>query len=1002
MLDAALAQGSARVTEVSASGHVPELRFVNDGDWPVLLLDGEELIGAMQNRILNLTLLAPAHKTILIPVSCVEAGRWHAESAEFAGARRTHFATGRARKAADVSDSLRRRNSRETDQGRVWADIESKSRRMGVSSGTRAAAALYEGHRDRLDGFQGAFSPQPGQCGALFAINGRLVGLDLFDSPATLAATLAKLVESYALDAIDLVDDLPPRTPALPEAWLHAIAGAGVERFPAIGEGEDWRLSGPGLAGGALVKDARLIHLCAFRVAGEDSGDGADPERPTGDDTPSNNLHLALASDRRLVRAAGHSRRYLHLRLTAPRGSQERAPVDLALVLDRSGSMGGGKWPHARDAALAAIGRLGSRDRVALVTFDDQIDIPLPLTPVTADTRRQAASALEGIGPRGMTNLGEAWLTGCGLIGRDGTAERLHRCLLLTDGQANVGLTHPVELAGHAGSLLRLGVRTSTFGLGDDYNEELLGQMADAGGGACHDIAGAEGIQAAIARELGDALEVVCADTRVRLTWQADLQVRVLSTWEAQPGPGSLLILPGDLVSEQVLDLLVEIRFPAGALDQACAIQVQVSDGEDPLAHGEYRWTWVDSARRRAQARDSAVEQRVAAFLAHQARRDAAARTRDGSLQGARDVLSRVAEDLRRYGQEDQQIQALAASLANEIESHLAPMSPRDIKQRIYSARSAMKSRKEDGGRHRAEDPAEFHRAGPGLHYLPILDSPERAAQARRLRAIPRQRTAALGKATMTALMTGTYAVAAGHPLDWRDAVQAAVAAKLSLPPNMSPPQAPSVRYPRTQIQVVNDSTLAVARRLTDQGLRVLALNFGNGAEPGGGFLQGNRGQEGLLCRSSALYATLQGDAMYQAHLARPLPDSTDWAILSPEVPVFRTDEGLPLDRPWPLSFITCAAPYAPRLGQEPSAHLMADRIRRVMAIARAFGYEALVLGAWGCGTYSNDTVRVAALWHAALQEQAGTFAEVVFAVADGSSERAFLAPFAAEFAPKP
>lgn len=78
MLDAALTQGSGRVTEVSAGGHIPELRFVNYGDWPVLLLDGEKLIGAKQNRILNLTLLAPAHKTILILVSYVEVGHWHA------------------------------------------------------------------------------------------------------------------------------------------------------------------------------------------------------------------------------------------------------------------------------------------------------------------------------------------------------------------------------------------------------------------------------------------------------------------------------------------------------------------------------------------------------------------------------------------------------------------------------------------------------------------------------------------------------------------------------------------------------------------------------------------------------------------------------------------------------------------------------------------------------------------------------------------------------------
>ncbi|MCU0934369.1 MAG: hypothetical protein MUE86_08070, partial [Thiobacillaceae bacterium] len=135
----------------------PELKFINEGLRPVLLLDGEELVGAKQNRILNLTVLAPAQQTIIIPVSCVEAGRWHASSAEFSGARRAHFAAGRARKAADVNVSLRRRGSRESDQGAVWRDIERRARRMGVSSGTRAAAALYETHRQPLDAFRAAF-----------------------------------------------------------------------------------------------------------------------------------------------------------------------------------------------------------------------------------------------------------------------------------------------------------------------------------------------------------------------------------------------------------------------------------------------------------------------------------------------------------------------------------------------------------------------------------------------------------------------------------------------------------------------------------------------------------------------------------------------------------------------------------------------------------------------------------------------------------------------------
>lgn len=278
LLDQALADGTARVTELGEGGSVPELCFVNDGDRPVLLLDGEELVGAKQNRILNLSVLAPAHRTIIIPVSCVEAGRWRRQSAEFAGSRRAHFAAGRARKAADVSDSLRRRGTRESDQGRVWGDIAEKSRRFGIHSPTSAAAALYESQRERLDDFQGAFAPQPGQCGALFVIDGRLVGLDLFDSPATLAAALPKLVESHALDALDAAlatgmagvtgDAVNPAAAAGdPAAWLTAIARAAVDRFPSVGEGEDWRLRGSALTGGALVKDGQVIHLCAFHQA---------------------------------------------------------------------------------------------------------------------------------------------------------------------------------------------------------------------------------------------------------------------------------------------------------------------------------------------------------------------------------------------------------------------------------------------------------------------------------------------------------------------------------------------------------------------------------------------------------------------------------------------------------------------------------------------------------------------------------------------------------------
>ena len=277
LLDEALAQGTAHVTEVSESGSVPELKFVNEGDLPVLLLDGEELVGAKQNRILNLTVLAPAHKTIVIPVSCVEAGRWRAESREFRSGGRAHYAEGRARKAADVSMFMSAHGEARSDQSEVWRGISEKAARLQSHSDTDAAEAMYHAHRARLDEFLGAFSSVDNQTGALFAINGQVIGLDLFDSPSTLASLLPKLVESYALDAIDAQRE-PAGSTGAPDAQglLEGVGQARTEAFPAVGEGRDLRLHGENLAGGALITDAKVIHLCAFRIGG-DRGEEAGP-----------------------------------------------------------------------------------------------------------------------------------------------------------------------------------------------------------------------------------------------------------------------------------------------------------------------------------------------------------------------------------------------------------------------------------------------------------------------------------------------------------------------------------------------------------------------------------------------------------------------------------------------------------------------------------------------------------------------------------------------------
>ena len=263
-LDEALGREFVQITEV---GSVPELRLSNESDKPVLLLDGEELIGAKQNRVLNLTILAPPNRTIIIPVSCVEAGRWSPRSAKFATSSNVYFAQGRAKKMAQVSHSLMSRGQARSDQGAVWADIRLKASHLKAKSATAAMFDIYEHCTKRIDDYVGAFAAMDRQIGAVFTINGNIFGFDLFDSPGTFEKLLPKLVRSYALDAID-TDTKKAVAPSREsvEELLLAITQAEAKTFPASGEGVDVRLTGPNLMGAGLIVNGRVVHLGAFRT----------------------------------------------------------------------------------------------------------------------------------------------------------------------------------------------------------------------------------------------------------------------------------------------------------------------------------------------------------------------------------------------------------------------------------------------------------------------------------------------------------------------------------------------------------------------------------------------------------------------------------------------------------------------------------------------------------------------------------------------------------------
>jgi hypothetical protein len=266
-LDEAIRGGWVQVTELSDEGSVPQLRFTNHGDRAVLMMDGEELVGAKQNRILNLTILAPAGSTLIIPVSCVEQGRWERTSRGFGVSEQALFAEARVRKARQVSCRMAVGAENLTDQGALWDAIAERQEVVGSCSPTGAMEGMYQYRRRDIDDYVRALRPASDQVGAVFAIGGRLIGLDLFEHPAIQWQMFDKLVRSYALDAIERLGGGHQEVPAQEVSrFLGDVASAGTQSYPSVGLGRDIRIEGDQVTGGALVLDERLIHLSAFRA----------------------------------------------------------------------------------------------------------------------------------------------------------------------------------------------------------------------------------------------------------------------------------------------------------------------------------------------------------------------------------------------------------------------------------------------------------------------------------------------------------------------------------------------------------------------------------------------------------------------------------------------------------------------------------------------------------------------------------------------------------------
>jgi hypothetical protein len=265
LLEDGLRAGTLHIEELHEAGSVPELRVVNEGALRVLILEGDELIGARQNRVANSSVLVAAESELVLPVSCVERGRWSYRSRAFSSGNGSPHLALRRLTSTSVHDSLRRGRGHRSDQRGVWREVDRKASLHRVVSPTYALQDSRSHLSERLDAFGKLARELPeGTSGVVVAIGERLALLEVLAGPCTFARVFRKLLSGYAFESVGL--DRPYGTPDTREVknFIEDTANAAHEEYQAVGAGRDLRFEGDAISGYALIGDVGVLHAAAF------------------------------------------------------------------------------------------------------------------------------------------------------------------------------------------------------------------------------------------------------------------------------------------------------------------------------------------------------------------------------------------------------------------------------------------------------------------------------------------------------------------------------------------------------------------------------------------------------------------------------------------------------------------------------------------------------------------------------------------------------------------
>ncbi len=372
-------------------------------------------------------------------------------------------------------------------------------------------------------------------------------------------------------------------------------------------------------------------------------------------------LILTATYDRDLIWERGGSVRYLVASLEGRKQavdrSDERNPLNIALVIDASGSMGGGRLDAAKNAARGLIARMSERDRISLVSFADDVVTHVDAVEATPGNIREIERELALLDTRGCTNLSEGWFTGVDCASRiaEQNPDLRARVIILSDGHANNGISNPTELARHAEQLRMRGVITSTVGIGNGYDEQLLQGIAENGGGRMHDAELSEEISAVLLGELGEVLETAVEETQLRIEAPDGFEVEAFGLQQPTTGAFGKTWMVGALSNGTTRDVVLKVTCPSGTIGSTLDFRL-VAEGVCADAGVSLRTQtvglrlmWTDGDRNQRQGRDETIVRKVALAWHSHILRHASRLNRDAAREAAESFVNRELEFFERY-----------------------------------------------------------------------------------------------------------------------------------------------------------------------------------------------------------------------------------------------------------------------------------------------------------------------------------------------------------------